>query len=210
MIRTYPFRQQYQVTEPGVTMSATKMNVFYRGLDNPFDVSGGSIPKENLDVTITNGKVLKRGNEFVIQPSELDEMGRRTTVTVYANIGGERRMLGSSNWRVKRVPDPVAQVAGQTGGSIRKERLMVEEGVMAVLEDFDFEFRYTVMQFNVEVSGRGGYVSIWDSNSNRFTDEQKEQFRRLNQNSLVYIANIKARGDDGTIRDLDPISFKIL
>jgi hypothetical protein len=81
---------------------------------------------------------------------------------------------------------------------------------MAVLEDFDFEFRYTITQFNVQITGPGGYVSIWDSKSNRFTDDQKEQFRRLNPNSMVYIDNIKARGDDGTIRDIDPISFKIL
>jgi gliding motility-associated protein GldM len=210
IIRSYPFRQEYQVTRPSVTMSATKMNVFYRGLDNPFDVSGGSIPKENLEVTMTNGKVVRRGAEYVIQPSELDELGRRTTVTVYANIGGDRRLLGSSNWRVKRVPDPKAQIAGQSGGEIRKERLLVEEGIMAVLEDFDFEFRYTVTQFNVQITGPGGYVSMWDSKSNRFTDDQKEQFRRLNPNSMVYIDNIKARGDDGTIRDIDPISFKIL
>ena len=81
---------------------------------------------------------------------------------------------------------------------------------MAVLEDFDFDFKYTVTQFNVQVSGTGGYVNIWESDSNRFTEEQKEQFRRLTPNSLVYIANIKARGDDGEIRDLDPISFKIM
>jgi len=86
---------------------------------------------------------------------------------------------------------------------------LVEDGVMAVLEDFDFDFKYTVTQFNVQVSGTGGYVSIWESNSNRFTEDQKEQFRRLNPNSLVYIANIKAIGDDGETRDLDPISFKI-
>jgi gliding motility-associated protein GldM len=209
LIRNYPFRQQYQVTKPSVTMSATRMNVFYRGLDNPFDVGGGGIPQENLEVSMTNGKVLKRGTNYIIQPSDLDEMGRRTKVSVYANIGGERRLLGTTDWRVKRVPDPVAQVAGQSGGEIRKERLLVEEGVMAVLEDFDFDFKYTVTRFNVQVSGTGGYVSIWESNSNRFTEDQKEQFRRLNPNSLVYIANIKAVGDDGESRDIDPISFKI-
>ena len=26
---------------------------------------------------------------------------------------------------------------------------------------------------------------------------------------IVYIGNIKVRGDDGSVRDLDPISFKI-
>jgi gliding motility-associated protein GldM len=190
-------------------MSATNMNVFYRGLDNPFDVSGGGIPQENLEVTMTNGTVQKKGNAFIVKPNELDELGRRTTVSVHANIGGERRLLGTSNWRVKRVPDPVAQVAGQTGGSIRKERLLVEDGVMAVLEDFDFNFRYTVTQFRVEIPAAGGYVNFFDSNSNRFTEEQKDQFRRLNPNSVIYISNIKAVGDDGTTRDLDPIPFKI-
>jgi len=209
IVRNYPFRQEYQVTQPSVTMSATRMNVFYRGLDNPFDVGGGGIPQENLEVTMTNGSVVKRGNEFIIRPDELDEQGRRTTVSVHANIGGQRRLLGSTNWRVKRVPDPVAQVAGMDGGNIRRERLLVEDGVMAVLEDFDFDFRYTVTQFRVEISAAGGYVNFFESNSNRFTEEQKEQFRRLNPNSLIYIANIKAVGDDGVTRDLSPISFKI-
>jgi gliding motility-associated protein GldM len=209
VIKNYPFEQEYQVTRPSVTMSATRMNVFYRGLDNPFDVGGGGIPQENLEVAMTNGSVVKRGNAYIIKPNELDEQGRRTTVSVYANIGGERRMLGSSNWRVKRVPDPVAQVAGQAGGTIRKERLLVEDGVMAVLEDFDFDFRYTVTQFRVEISAAGGYVNFFESNSNRFTAEQKDQFRRLNPNSIIYISNIKAVGDDGTTRDLDPVPFKI-
>ncbi len=209
-IRNYPFSQEYQVTEPSVTMSATRMNVFYRGLDNPFDVGGGGIPQENLEVTMTNGTVVKQGSSFIIKPTELDEQGRRTTVSVHANIGGQKRLLGTTNWRVKRVPDPKAQVAGLAGGgNIRKERLMVEEGVLAVLEDFDFNFKYTVTQFRVEVSGPGGYVIPFQSNSNRFTDEQKNQFSRLNPNSLVYITNIKAVGDDGTTRDIDPIALKI-
>lgn len=209
VIKNYSFEQKYQVTQPSVTMSATRMNVFYRGLDNPFDVSGGGIPQENLEVTMTNGSVIKKGNDFIIKPNELDEQGRRTTVSVHANIGGDRRLLGTSNWRVKRVPDPVAQIAGQTGGTIRKERLLVEDGVMAVLEDFDFDFKYTITQFRVEISAAGGYVNFFESNSNRFTTEQKDQFRRLNPNSIIYIANIKAVGDDGTTRDLDPIGFKI-
>ncbi len=110
---------------------------------------------------------------------------------------------------MKRVPDPVAKVAGMSGGEIKRERLAVEEGVMAVLEDFDFDFKYTITQFNVQIQGAGGFVNIWESSSNRFTNEIKDQFRRLNPNSLVFIDNIKAVGDDGITRNLDPISFKI-
>ncbi len=209
IIQNYKFDESYQVTAPSVTMSATKMNVFYRGLKNPFDVGGGGIPKENLSVQMTNGKVTKVGDSFVIEPAELDEQGRKTTVSVYANIGGASRLIATSNWRVKKVPDPVAKVAGKKGGDIRKEELIVQQGVLAVLEDFDFEFKYTITEFEVQTTGATGYTNLSKSNNNRFTQAQLDEFKRLNIGSIVYISGIKAVGDDGSTRDLAPISFKI-
>ncbi|WP_319591848.1 gliding motility protein GldM [uncultured Draconibacterium sp.] len=208
IIKSYPFEQEYQVSEPTVTMSATKMNVFYKGLKNPFDVGGGAIPNEDLEVEMTNGSVSKEGDAYVIEPAELDEMGRKTKVSVYATINGSRRLIGTTEWRVKRVPDPVAQINGQSGGDIRKELLQVQDGVLAVLEDFDFEFGYRVTQFTLETTSQG-YTNRYPSNSRRFTAEQKEALGRVNINSIVYISDIKAVGDDGTTRDLDPISFKV-
>jgi hypothetical protein len=64
--------------------------------------------------------------------TELDEQGRRTTVSVYAVVGGTERLMGNMNFRVKRVPDPVAQIGNQSGGNIRREDLEIEDGVLAV------------------------------------------------------------------------------
>ncbi|HSH19066.1 MAG TPA: gliding motility protein GldM [Draconibacterium sp.] len=208
IFKDYKFEQEYQVTKPGITMSATRMNVFYRGLDNPFDIASG-IPKEDLEVQMTNGKVTKSGDAFLIRPTDLDELGKRTKVSVYARIDGSRKLVGTTEWRVKKVPDPVAQVAGLSGGDIRKERLQVEDGVMAVLEDFDFDFKYKIQQFTVETTDQGGYVNRFPTNGNRFTTEQKNAFKTVNINSKVYIGDIKAIGDDGTIRDCAPISFTV-
>jgi hypothetical protein len=124
-------------------------------------------------------------------------------------MNGARKLVGTTTWRVKKVPDPVAQVAGMSGGDIRKERLQVEDGVLAVLEDFDFDFKYKVTQFEVQTTVKGGYVDRKLSKSNRFTSEQKEQFKNVQPESIVYIGSIKAVGDDGSTRDLDPISFKV-
>jgi gliding motility-associated protein GldM len=207
IFKDYDFEQTYQVTKPSITMSATKMNVFYRGLDNPFDISGG-IPKENLEIEMENGKWTKLGDAFLIRPTELDEQGKRTKVTVFANVGGTRKLVGTSFWRVKKVPDPVAQVGGLSGGDIRKERLQVEDGVLAVLEDFDFNFKYKVSEFELQTT-TGGYTDIKKSKSDRFTNEQKEMLKRVQIESFVYIGNIKAIGDDGSTRDLAPITFKV-
>lgn len=210
IIQNYEFEEEYKVTAPSVTMSATRMNVFYQGLKNPFKVSGGGIPIEDIEVTMTNGKITKlQGNEWVVEPTDLDERGEgKTKVSVYADTGGGRKLIGASDWRVKRVPDPVAKVGDSGGGEIRKESLEVQDGVMAVLEDFDFDFKYTVIEFEVQTTV-GGYVVREPSNSNRFTSEQKALISRAPAQSIVFIGNIKARGDDGSIRDIEPIAFTI-
>jgi len=207
--RDYPFKQEYQVTKPSVTMSAKKMNVFYLGIENPFDIGGGGIPKENLSVSMTNGTITQSGSEFVIKPAGLDEQGNKTKVTVRANIGGQNRIVGTSEWRVKKVPDPVAQINGQTGGDIQKEVLAIQDGVLAVLVDFDFDFKYTVTEFELQTAGSSGFVNTSKSGSNRFTAEQKSQLGRVKPGTIVYIGSIKAKGDDGSTRDLDPISFRV-
>jgi hypothetical protein len=79
---------------------------------------------------------------------------------------------------------------------------------MAVLEDFDFDFKYKVSEFEVQTT-TGGYTDIKKSKSNRFTPEQKEMLKRVQLESFVYIGNIKAIGDDGSTRDLLPITFKV-
>ena len=208
IFKDYSFEQTYQVTKPGITMSATRMNVFYRGLDNPFDIASG-IPKEDLEIELQNGKYTKSGDIWLIRPTELDEQGTRTKVSVYANINGVKKLIGTTNWRVKPVPPPIAQVGGKSGGDIRKEVLIIQDGVLAVLEDFDFDFKYKVTQFELQTNIAGGYVAPITSRSNRFTNEQKEQLKRVQPESIVYIGSIKAIGDDGSIRDLPPLTFRV-
>lgn len=209
MIKSFPFDKEYQVTRPSVTISPTKMNVFYKGIPNPVDISVPAVAKENLRVDMTNGRIVPSGNVLMVYPTDIDELGKRTTVSVYAKVAGTERLMGTMIFRVKKVPDPVAQIANQSGGNIKKEDLLVEDGMMAVLLDFDFDLRFTITQFDVSITGSGGYVKTWNSTNNRFSADQKSQFKNLSTGSIIYFDNIKAHGDDGTDRTLGPISFKI-
>nr|MBD3621527.1 gliding motility protein GldM [Sunxiuqinia sp.] len=176
---------------------------------NPVSVSVPGVPSEDLQVTVTNGKIQQDGKDYLVFPTAEDINGRNTKVTVNANIGGQMRSMGSMVFRVKQVPDPVATIAGQTSGVIRKEDLLAEDGIFAALIDFDFDLKFTVTQFDITFTGAGGYTNTWSSTSNRFTTDQTRQFNTLTVGSIIYIDNIMARGDDGTDRQLSPISFKI-
>jgi gliding motility-associated protein GldM len=209
IFQEYPFEQEYQVTEPTVNVSATKMNLFYLGIANPIDIAAGSLPRENIKPTMTNGRIEKIGDNYFVHPTATDIQGKNTKVSLFANVGGVDRLMGTTNWRVKRVPDPVAQIAGLSSGDIQRARLAIQDGIAAVLEDFDFDFKYTVTQFDVWITNAQGYTSNFKSTSNRFTKDQKDQFKRLIPGSILYIDNIEAKGDDNSVRPLKPISFKI-
>jgi len=207
---SYPFEGEYQVGRPTATISPTKMNVLYLGIDNPISVSVPGVASESLEVTFSNGRIVKNSTDWTAVPAKIDGLGKNTTITVYAKMNGtgEKRLMGSMPFRVKEVPPPLATIGGQNGGSIRKEDLQAEDGIFAELKDFDFDLKFKITQFDVSFSGT--YVKTTSSKSNKFTDEQKGFFSKLTPGSLIYIDQIMAKGDDGQpARPLAPISFKI-
>lgn len=209
-INSYPFEGEYQVGKPSATISLTKMNVMYLGIANPIKVSVPGVASENLEITVNNGRFEKNGDDFFVYPAKLDITGKNTSISVVAKMNGEKRPMGSMPIRVKEVPPPLATIGGKNGGNLKKEELMAEDGIFADLKDFDFDLKFRVTQFDVTYSGAGGYVKTYSSKDNKFTSEQKDQFGKLTQGSLIFIDNIMAKGDDGQpARPLSPISFKI-
>lgn len=208
-INNYKFEGEYQVGRPSVTISPTKMNVMYLAIANPIKVSVPGVASANLEVTVNNGRIEKVGEDYLVYPAKLDAQGKNTSISVSAKMDGQTRPMGSMAFRVKEVPPPLATVAGINGGTLRKEELLAEDGVFADLKDFDFDLKFKVTQFDVTFTGAGGYVKTYKSLSNKFTPEQKDQFGKLVQGSIIFIDNIMAKGDDGSNRPLAPISFKV-
>jgi gliding motility-associated protein GldM len=208
-INSYKFEGEYQVGRPNATISPTKMNVLYMGIPNPIKVSVPGIASENLLVSVSNGRIEKSGEDYLVYPSKLDAQGKITSISVNAKMNGETRPMGSMVFRVKEVPDPIATIGSKNGGTLQKEELLAEDGIFAELKDFDFDLKFRVINFDVTFSGAGGYVKTYKATGNKFTTEQKDQFGKLTQGSLIFIDNITAKGDDNTTRPLVPISFKI-
>jgi gliding motility-associated protein GldM len=206
-INTYPFKGEYQVGRPSVTISPTKMNVLYMGIPNPIKVSVPGVASQNLSVSISNGRIEKSGEDYLAYPSKVDVQGKNTSISVTADMNGEKRPMGSMVYRVKEVPPPVATIGGLNGGTLKKEDLLAEDGIFAELKDFDFDLKFRVTQFDISFTGT--YVKTASSKSNRFTEEQRTFLNNLTQGSTIYIDNIVAKGDDGTTRPLSPIGFKI-
>lgn len=200
-----PFKQTYMVAEGSVVVSPTKMNVFYIGVDNPVEVSVGGVKPEDVDISLTNGNAKsRRGGSYIINPKRPGN----SIVSVYAKVDGERKFMGREEFRVKRVPDPVAKVNGIKGGGIEKNILLAQVGVAADMENFEFELQYRVTEFTVSTT-ISNFLREETSKSYKFTKAQKQIIESLSKGQRVYIQDIKAVGPDGVQRSLPAIALLI-
>ncbi len=207
-VKTYNFKSTYMVGEPSATVSPTKMNVFYVGVNNPVEVLASGVAAEKLKPVITGGGSIRSaggGGKYTVR---VKRPGRKVKITVNAEIDGKTTNMGTKTFRVKRVPDPVAKVAKLKGGVIQRNVLKAQAGVAADLENFDFDLKFVVQSFVVSATIRG-YEEEAKSNSYRFTAKQKQLIGKLKPNSKLYISDIRAKGPDGTIRNLPSITFRL-
>ena len=210
-IRAYPFNSKYSVGAPNVVVSPTAMNVLYQGIQNPIDISVPGVGTDKLTVKMTNGE-LKKGKyknyrgEWVAQPRNIGEPAQ---IIVSANINGKVQSFPPVEFRVRRIPDPVAKFAGMTEGSVRRSVAAAQQVVTAVLENFEFDLTYTITGFTVSVNDKGFEIAA-ESNNNRITDKQKSLIGNLRAGQRLIIEKITAIGPDGRTRVLPPIILKIV
>ena len=204
---TRTFKRSYQVAKPNLVVSASKMNVFYIGVDNPVSVSIAGIAGDKIAPDMTNGRIRKVSDgEYIVNP----QRPGNSIITVFADVDGSRKNMGTAQFRVKPLPDPVVKVAGKKGGKIEKNALAAQTGVFADMENFDFDLEFKIIEFTVSTTDKGGYFIGQPQKGNTFTNSQYDLMKAARRGQRINIEDVKAVGPDGQVRNLAPIVFEII
>ena len=209
-IQDFPYyTPKFTVAEPALVVSPTKMNVFYRGLPNPVEVSVPGVPGDKIDVRISGNHRLKKESDgtFTITPGT----DKKANITVSAQLpDGSKKTLPAREFRVKRIPDPVPFFVGKTPSdrTISKQALVGADGIGAQMVNFDFDVRVVVKSFSVSVS-RDGTLVEKKSNNNRLTQDMKQLFNRVSRGNVVYFEDIIVGMPDGTERQVAAMKLKV-
>lgn len=203
----YPFKSEYIVAKPALTVSADKMNVLYTGLDNPISVSVPGIPTERLSVSINNGTLTSTGKgTFNVKVMS----GTKADVTVVANLeNGEKRNMGTMSFRVKDVPSPSAKFGNLTSsGKMDKNKIITQHGLIAYYPSFDFLATAKVVSFKMSIVGNGVSEEI-TTNGNMLTQPMKDRLQRLRKNERLIFEEIIAVGPNGKQVPLNELVIKV-
>ena len=191
----------YEVGERSVTVSADKMNVLYVGIDNPLSISAAGVRGE-LNVSADGINLRKDGGRYIAKP-------KRKGIATF-NVSGKDLATTSFKFRVKRIPDPVIKLGNKPGGNIRAAEFKVQQGLIPVLEGFDFDAKCQVQSFEVARVPKSDDVQASRNTGGRFKGEAKRIVERAKRSDTYYFDKVKVRcpGDE-VGRNINGLIFHI-
>ena len=195
-LEDYTFENTFTVAPPAVSVSATKMNVVYAGIDNPIAIGGGV--GGEISATASGASLTRTGNgtynlRVVGSPSE-----------VVVNVSSQGSSLGSMKFRVKELPKPTAKIDNVVDGKVTKSALLAANCVRAEMKDFDFDgVHYDVVGYTVKYKTKAGTVKEEKVNGSKFSETLKSVFNSANTGDLFMFTAIRVKGNDNKEKVLD-------
>jgi len=195
--KTISKKIDYTVGAPsGVAVSADKMNVLYIGVDNPITISAGA-GSEKVTAQFSGGKISKvSGSSYIVTPGP--GMFGEHTVTVLV----EGKPAGKVSFRVKQLPNPAAYVGNLKPGGVPSASFKAMGGVIAKLEDAEFDAPFEVVSYKLGAAGGGADFVQIDNKGSRWTGDAAGLVSRLKPGSLVAITDIVVKDPGGKTRTL--------
>jgi gliding motility-associated protein GldM len=200
--KTLDKKIEYTVGQPaGVAVSADKMNVLYIGVDNPLTITAGA-GAEKVSASFGGGTISRvQGAKWIAKPTTPGEHN------INVIVEGKSTPV---RFRVKYLPNPAAFIGSSRGGSISAAVFKAQGGVIARLEDSDFESSWRVVSYTM--GAIGGAISVYReavNESNRWTGSAAAIVTAAGPGTNIFIDKLIVIGPDGRRRELPTMVFNL-
>ena len=183
------FESSYTVAPPSVVISPTKMNVLYRNVENPLDISVPGV--DNSKVNATGPGLRRSGNGYIADVTKVK--GKEITINVsITKEDGTTKAMGGQKFRIKGLPSAAGMIYKKTDGILSKSALS-KATIEAEYQDFPFELPLTVTGFEVKIEGFAPATVT----GNTFDSTTKKRIEKLKPGSTVTVRKIKAKTKRG-------------
>jgi gliding motility-associated protein GldM len=203
---TIPKTIKYTVGMPsGASIFLEKMNVVYIGVDNPMTISGGSVGAEKVHISFESpgASISKTAGDHYIARATTPGMSK-----IVVNAGGKPFEFPI---RVKNLPLPAGFIGSKKGGSISSAEFKAIGGLIARLEDSDFEAPFKVVSYKIGAEGGGisAYTEASVEGSNRWSGNAASIVQRSTPGTHIFFDQIRVIGPDGKQREIAPMVFSL-
>lgn len=209
---SFPFNEEYQVFKPAATIAATEMNLLYVGLDNPMSISVPGFSATDVKVSGSAGITLtsqgggKYNAKVTGQPNEV-------TITATITKDGKSRTVGAEKFRVRRLPQPTAQLGGLPNDGLPKPKAQVQAqtNIFASMgPSFAYNLTYRVNGFRFIFAPARRPATQFVGNGSAITPQMKSAIASAQSGDRIIIEGIKVtEAKYGFSNNLSPIVITI-
>jgi len=188
--------------KPVITaMELPKMNVLFIGLDNPLKFAVSGIDNSELEVAIDNGQIRSENGEYYINVTKPGI----SIVTV--SYKGE--VIQKSEFRVRRIPDPLITENKYYTGKITKEEIL-RLGTMEFIYNYlNITSNSTIICYTMVISPcKSDDSFLFRGYHNKFEEIQIKFINKLEIGDKIYFEDIMVV-DEYNRRNIGAASFTI-
>lgn len=203
-LKSIPVTSSYTVIPKpnAAVISADKMNVVYRGVQNPMTIS---VPGATSVSANAAGLRQASGGAGKYTMDVTNVKAREVNIKVSAKLPGGVDFSDSKTFRIKEIPRPSGTVRGQMmeAGPIEMQRAgLAKSTVSAAIPGFDFDLKLAISGFSIRVEGERTIVV----NGQQLNQAAKSVLQGAKRGASVQIFDIKAKIAGNSSYRLPPVS----
>ena len=131
-------------------ISADKMNVVYRGVENPITISMPGVPDNAVKANAPGLRKIAGVGKYMMSPGN----GKEVKINVSATLPDGTPVNSSQTFRIKDIPAPMATARGEWGRIKMPKSTLAKVTIGATLPDFVFDLNLTVSGFMFKAPGK--------------------------------------------------------
>jgi len=193
------------VAKPNAAViSADKMNVVYRGVQNPMTISVPGVADNAVKASAPGLKKTKGIGKYMMSPGK----GREVKIVVTAKLPDGTPISSSQIFRIKDIPAPVAAVRGEFGMIKMPKSTLQKATISSLLPDFVFDLKIKTTGFSVKIPGQPT-VKV---RGNKFDAAAIRVLNKARRGDAVIIFDVKQKlvGNSGYyLKNASPVNVEI-
>tara|TARA_R110000787_G_scaffold91628_11_gene193073 strand:+ start:20433 stop:21992 length:1560 start_codon:yes stop_codon:yes gene_type:complete len=186
-------------------ISADKMNVVYRGLDNPISISVPGVGDKDISPSVPGDNKLTRTGlgKYILNPGSGDDV----KINVSAKLSNGNTITTPKTFRIKDIPAAAATVRGDFGVVPMPKTSLGNTPIGAALPDFVFDLELQVQGFTVKVPGQ---LAV-KCNGTKLNARAKKALAKARRGDVITIFDINAieKSKGIRIKKVLPVSILI-
>jgi len=166
-------------------------------------ISAAGVPSQEVNVSADGVSISKVGNgSYMVTP---ERPGK-----AMIKVSGGGLPLTKFEYRVKRIPDPIAKLGNKTSGQMSAGEFKIYKKIYPDLPDFDFNAKCKITSFELIRVDKSGDGFVQKNSGGNYQTKAQRLVDAAKRGDKFYFEKIKAKcpGDNHS-RQLSPLFFKI-